>query len=642
MKTMNSYFRIAILLCLSFLPVLAMGQTVVDSWQPTADTAPESRAILLMDPPQSGVVHRLALPPVAREDIEALIQRNERQKRTEVGLGRAVPDPMRTVSMGDLYWREGPDGQQVTNMVVESAEARALRVAVDVDSLPAGVVIRFHPEGDTSTVFGPYDRSRMAELARFSKEGTYWSPIVEGQSLAMEVAMPASADVRGLDLELPRVSHLVTSVRDRFSLKDLGSIGNSGACNVDLRCESDSSWHSVGDSVAKYAFTTQSGSTGLCTGTLLADEQQTGTPYFLSANHCLSSSTLAATVNTYWFFERESCGGPDPTSVNQQSGGAQLVETGEGTDYTLMELNDTPPAGAIYAGWTTASPGVGSETTGIHHPSGDLKKISFGTVDGYSSYLGSENNSDANYIRMLWTISGTTEGGSSGSALFNPSRQVVGTLTGGYAGCSGSQDNGEPDWYGRFDYTHACISDEIGGSPVADCPDESDGGGGGGDAGSLSSGVSESGSVSAGEWVYYTIDVPSGASRLLVELAGLSADGDLYVRSGSQPTESNFDCRSWDVGTTDEICDISSPSDGTWNVGIYGYEATSYTVTATVSDGGGDGDGDGGDGGGGGSSGGCALADSNSQDPVLLLLILMALTGLMSSRGRSRRRTRLD
>lgn len=627
MKTMNSYFKIATFLCLSFLPVLAMGQTVVDSWQPTNHKAPESSATLLMDPPQSGVVHRLALPPVAREEIDALIQRNERQKRTEVGLGRAVPDDVRTVSMGDLYWREAPGGQQVANVVVESAQARALRVALDVDSLPSGAVIRFYPEGDTSKVFGPYDRSQLAELARFSKERIYWSPIVEGQGLAMEVAMPAGADVRGLNLELPQVSHLVTSVRDRFSLKDLGSIGESGACNVDLRCESDASWHTTGDSVAKYAFT-ESGSTYICTGTLLNDEQESGTPHFLSANHCLSTSTAASTVNTYWFFERESCGGPDPTSVNQQSGGAQLVETGEGTDYTLMELNDTPPSGVTYAGWTTASPGVGSETTGIHHPSGDLKMISFGTVDGYSSYGGSGNNSDANYIRMLWTISGTTEGGSSGSAIFNPNREVVGTLTGGAAGCEGSQDNGKPDWYGRFDYTHACISDEIGGSPVADCPDgdDSGGGGGGGDGSvvSLSSGVSESGSVSVGEWDYYSIDVPSGANRLRVKLTNLTADGDLYVRAGSQPTESSYDCRPFEPSTNDETCKIDSPSSGTWYVAVNGYEATDYTVKAIVSTGGG-----------GGSSSGCALGGGESRDPVLLLLVAMAFAGLMAFRRRS-------
>jgi hypothetical protein len=300
-----------------------------------------------------------------------------------------------------------------------------------------------------------------------------------------------------------------------------------------------------------------------------------------------------------------------------------------------MELNDTPPSGVTFAGWTTAEPGVGSETTGIHHPSGDLKKISFGTVDGYSDYGGSGNNSDANYIRMLWTISGTTEGGSSGSAIFNPNREVVGTLTGGAAGCSGSQDNGEPDWYGRFDYTHACISDEIGGTPVADCPDGTGGGGGGGGGTvvSLSSGVSQSGSVALNEWDHYSIDVPSGANRLLVELSDLTADGDLYVREGSQPTASNYDCNPYLPGTSNETCEIDAPSAGTWYVAVNGYEPTDYTVAATVS-GGGSG------GGGGGSSSGCALTGGDSHDPVLLLLIATAFAGLMVSRRRTAQRVR--
>jgi hypothetical protein len=48
---------------------------------------------------------------------------------------------------------------------------------------------------------------------------------------------------------------------------------------------------------------------------------------------------------------------------------------------------------------------------------------------------------------------GTTEGGSSGSGLFNPFQQLIGQLEGGYALCEGSQSNGEGDWYGKFSYS---------------------------------------------------------------------------------------------------------------------------------------------------------------------------------------------
>lgn len=622
MTSFRYSFRLCLFLILALSPVTVFSQTSVDPWRP-ATTETEPQASLLMAPPQPEMMHRISLPPMERARIDAMLERNRQQKRLEIGLPRTLGDDVRRFSLGDLYWRQTAQGDRVATVAVESANARAMRVALDVDSLPAGLVIRFHPENDPERVFGPYDRSRLQELARFSKEGIYWSPIVEGQSLAMELSVPAASDVRSVELNIPMVSHLVTSPREGFSFKD---IGDSGACNVDLHCESDSSWHDTGDSVAKYAFT-ESGSTYTCTGTLLNDQQDTGTPYFLSANHCVSTDTVAATVQTYWFFEAGSCDGSLSSASTQQTGGAQLLETGTTTDYTLMELNDTPPGGVVYAGWTTSTSSVGAESTGIHHPSGDLKKISFGTIDGYSSYGGSENDSDGDYIRMLWTVSGTTEGGSSGSGLFNSSRQVIGTLTGGAAGCDGSQDNGEPDWYGRFDVTHACISDHVGGSTVTSCPDDGDGGGSGGGGGgtvvSLSSGSSQSGSVGVGEWDHYSIEVPSGANRLVVKLTGLTADGDLYVQQGSVPTSSDYECRPYESGTTSETCALDGPAAGTWYVSVNGYEATDYSVEATVKEGGG-----------GGSSGGCSLAGDNTRDPVLLLLVLVAFMGLSAGRRR--------
>lgn len=626
MNYIQNRFRLCLVLFLVLFPVAGFSQASVDSWRP-ASTEAEPQVSLQMAPPQPEMIHRIALPPVDPARVEAMLDRNQHQKRLEVGLERSIADDARQFDLADLYWRQTAQGDRVATVAVESADARALRLALDVDSLPPGMVVRFHAEDNPNRVYGPYDRSSLRNLSRFSKEGIYWSPIVHGESLAMELSVPADSDVRGVEMALPLVSHLVTSPRDRFAFKDLGGIGSSESCNVDLHCENDSAWHTTGDSVAKYAFT-ESGSTYICTGTLLNDEQDSGTPYFLTANHCVADDTVAGTVVSYWLFERESCGGSDPTSVIERSNGAQLLETGTATDYTLMELNDTPPGGAVYAGWTTATDNVGSESTGIHHPSGDLKKISVGTIDGYSSVGGSENDSDADYIRMIWTESGTTEGGSSGSGLFNSSRKVVGTLTGGTAACEGSADNGEPDWYGRFDYTHACISDHIGRNAVTSCPDDGDGGGDGGGGGggtvvSLSSGSSQSGSVGAGEWDHYSIEVPSGANRLVVKLTGLTADGDLYVQQGNVPTSSDYECRPYEPDTTSETCALDGPAAGTWYVSVNGFEATDYNVKATVKEGGG-----------GDSSSGCSLAGDNARDPVLLLLVLLAFMGLSAGRRR--------
>ena len=108
---------------------------------------------------------------------------------------------------------------------------------------------------------------------------------------------------------------------------------------------------------------------------------------------------------------------------------------------------------------------------------------------------------------------------------------------------------------------------------------------------SLLNGVLQSGSITGtsplGTWVYYYVDLPSGATNLVLDLYNLSADADLYVRRGSKPTLSAYDCRSWNSGTTNEQCSFSIPSSGTWWVGINNYSTgtISYTIKATWSGG---------------------------------------------------------
>lgn len=90
-------------------------------------------------------------------------------------------------------------------------------------------------------------------------------------------------------------------------------------------------------------------------------------------------------------------------------------------------------------------------------------------------------------------------------------------------------------------------------------------------------------SITSGYWEFYTFDVPSGASLLTVETNGGQGDADLYIRHGSYPTASTFDCRSWDYGNN-ERCEERSLRPGTWYIGVYAYpdsgNVSGLTVTA--------------------------------------------------------------
>ncbi|WMS86273.1 M4 family metallopeptidase [Pleionea litopenaei] len=81
-------------------------------------------------------------------------------------------------------------------------------------------------------------------------------------------------------------------------------------------------------------------------------------------------------------------------------------------------------------------------------------------------------------------------------------------------------------------------------------------------------------SVSQGQWEYYTVDLSAGYSSLNVSITGGSGDADLYVRQGSQPTTSSYDCRPYRWGN-EETCSFNAPGSNVWHIGIRGYSNSS-------------------------------------------------------------------
>ncbi|WP_300617225.1 pre-peptidase C-terminal domain-containing protein [Dokdonella sp.] len=112
--------------------------------------------------------------------------------------------------------------------------------------------------------------------------------------------------------------------------------------------------------------------------------------------------------------------------------------------------------------------------------------------------------------------------------------------------------------------------------------------GGGGNV--LQNGVTATGlSATTGSSVVYTLNVPAGATNLKFVTSGGSGDGDLYVKFGSAPTTSSYDCRSWNSGNG-ETCSITTAQAGTYYVMVYAYSSYSgLGLTGSYSAGGGGG-----------------------------------------------------
>ena len=143
----------------------------------------------------------------------------------------------------------------------------------------------------------------------------------------------------------------------------------------------------------------------------------------------------------------------NPATV-RLNGGATLLHATATTDTSFLRLNSPPPAGAVFAGSYFGGVPLQSSVAGVHHPEGDLQKVSQGTVRLYStctsSTCQSSTSDNGTFITTAWQ-EGTTEQGSSGSALFlgiGNRRYVSGQLLGGSASCS---NPGGLDQYGRFD-----------------------------------------------------------------------------------------------------------------------------------------------------------------------------------------------
>ena len=184
-----------------------------------------------------------------------------------------------------------------------------------------------------------------------------------------------------------------------------------------------------------------SGGTTICSGTLINNTLNNAIPYVLTATHCISDETTAKTASFYFDYENSQCGIANSSLPNNIVKGSDLVATSIQTDkikldFTLLKMKSPPPANFFpyFAGWTLSTTPPQSGVC-IHHPKGDVKKIS---VDSNAVLNGSFTDdgfrADSHWNIVEWSV-GATEPGSSGSPLFNQNHQLVGDLTGGDAIC---------------------------------------------------------------------------------------------------------------------------------------------------------------------------------------------------------------
>lgn len=376
-----------------------------------------------------------------------------------IGFARAVPAPDNAVRLADLQWHLVANGAQAARIVLTSPGAVAIRIELALKDAPAELNVRFKGSRNGAPVFGPYP------AADIEHDAVFWSPVLEGETGTIEFELPATAKPGNTMLEIPLISHLGIPGGNLRALDSY--IGQAGACQMDVACLAPTLQQQLATATNAVAriFVTVKGVTLICSGTLLNDAQGSFTPYFLTTNHCIDDvddpasskgvpAAAANSVNTYWSFQAGTCGSQAEPNYVLVAGGAKLLARGADYDWSLLRLNSAPPAGTTFAAWNASGPlATGTGVAAIHHPGGDLKKVSQGNVFGYMSYP-----DGSSFIESRWT-SGATEAGSSGGGLFvlNPANgafELRGALVGGNSSCSFQQGIDE---FSRFDVTFPLI-----------------------------------------------------------------------------------------------------------------------------------------------------------------------------------------
>ncbi len=418
--------------------LLAVPQMSAAQAQPL-DAAPGIPTAMVVKVQPLSDVHQVMSPLGDRGTLQV-----EDDIREAQGLAPrfAVPNAVQLTPENAGTWEQIDKELLVWRLRVTSPGALSLNLGFTRYRKPAGGRLMVY-SADGMEVLRPFTD------ADNESHGQLWTPVVLADDIVVEVTLPAG-EVKGLDLELGSINVGYRGFGELMASEDDGL--RSGSCNVDVICPEGDEWRAE---IAAVGVISTGGST-FCSGFMVNNTAQDRKPYFMTANHCDIDSSNAASLVVYWNYENSTCrpvgssssGGAGDGSLDDYQTGSYFRAAYATSDFTLVELDDDPdPEWQVsFAGWDR----TGAQATtavAIHHPNTDEKRISFEyDTTQTTSYLGTSSPGDGSHVRVVdWDL-GTTEGGSSGSPLFDQNHRVIGQLHGGYAACG----NDESDWYGRF------------------------------------------------------------------------------------------------------------------------------------------------------------------------------------------------
>ncbi len=349
-------------------------------------------------------------------------------------------------SAGNGTWTDLPDGGRLWTFTMRSPNAEALRLRFEPFNPPLGAELIIYNATDPAEARGPVG----SERARAGLP--YWTPTVFGNQVRIEYYIPPEIVTTNSSS-----GHLaLTGAMQRFPYVE-DDDGSRLACRLDVTC--DPAWADDALAVAHYDYIRDSDLTSrVCSGAMLNRLPAfDGTPFFLTAAHCIDTVTEANSIEVFWLYQTPRRNDPAPShSHSPQTVGSTLLALAPLPDLVLLGLSpDDIPGGLNWAGWDSGlvpDPTAGTE---IHHPSGTAKSISYGVFEGI------DEDEICGYAVTTYRFDlsdGGQEGGSSGAPIFDDALHRVRAV----ASCSetpGSTcDPGEDAWVGSLNAGYGFLS----------------------------------------------------------------------------------------------------------------------------------------------------------------------------------------
>lgn len=218
--------------------------------------------------------------------------------------------------------------------------------------------------------------------------------------------------------------------------------GTSMECHININCHEGAPFSEVKDGIVRIRVVVEEG-IGFCSGALINNTAEDETPYLLTAFHCMDGFTPIFDMWRFdFFYQGTDCSDPAVEPEFFSLTGAEYRAGHRDSDFMLLEITGPFPADfqVPFLGWDRREGYLPQNTALIHHPSGDIKKVSLysNNLRVHSNRINWNNGTTTpafSHYRQNLT-SGTFEPGSSGSPLLSPEGRIMGQLHGGNSSCS--------------------------------------------------------------------------------------------------------------------------------------------------------------------------------------------------------------